>query len=68
MKLLLRWIQKVKKVQVALDIVAPNCTSVTVAHRLSTIRNSDIIYVFDQGEIKESGNHDELVKKKWVLL
>lgn len=52
-----------KKVQVALDKVAKNCTSVTVAHRLSTIRNSDITYVFDAGEIKESGTHDELVKK-----
>lgn len=52
-----------KKVQVALDKVTKNCTSVTVVHRLSTIRNSDIIYVFDAGEIKESGNHDELVKK-----
>lgn len=52
-----------KKVQIALDKVTQNCTSVTVAHRLSTIRNCDIIYVFDAGEIKESGNHNELVKK-----
>ena len=52
-----------KKVQIALDKVTQNCTSVTVAHRLSTIRNCDIIYVFDAGEIKECGNHNELVKK-----
>ena len=45
-----------KKVQIALDKVTQNCTSVTVAHRLSTIRNCDIIYVFDAGEIKECGN------------
>ena len=55
--------QSEKKVQIALDKVMQDCTSVIVAHRLSTIRNADIIYVFDAGEIKESGTHDELVKK-----
>lgn len=55
--------QSEKKVQIALDKVMQNCTSVIVAHRLSTIRNAHIIYVFDAGEIKESGTHDELVKK-----
>ena len=55
--------QSEKKVQIALDKVMENCTSVIVAHRLSTIRNAHIIYVFDAGEIKESGTHDELVKK-----
>ncbi|OHT14754.1 ABC transporter family protein [Tritrichomonas foetus] len=55
--------QSEKKVQVALDKVMEDCTSVIVAHRLSTIRNANIIYVFDAGEIKESGTHEELVKK-----
>lgn len=41
-----------------------NCTGVIVAHRLSTIRNADVIYVFDDGQIKEMGTHDELVKKR----
>lgn len=56
--------QSEKKVQVALDKVMENCTAVIVAHRLSTIRNANIIYVFDAGEILEVGTHDELVKKK----
>jgi len=39
-------------------------TVVVVAHRLSTVRNADQIVVLDQGEIVESGNHQELVDKK----
>ena len=39
-------------------------TSVVVAHRLSTIRNANVIYVFDAGEIVEIGTHDSLVKNK----
>jgi ABC-type multidrug transport system fused ATPase/permease subunit len=53
-----------KKVQEALDRILTSLTGVVVAHRLTTIRNSDIIYVFDGGEIVEFGNHDSLVEKK----
>ncbi|KAH0786046.1 ABC transporter family protein [Histomonas meleagridis] len=53
-----------KKVQAALDKVMVNRTSVVVAHRLSTIRNANVIYVFDAGEIVEIGNHESLLKKK----
>lgn len=39
-------------------------TTVVVAHRLTTIRNVDLIYVFKNGTVIESGNHEELMKIK----
>ncbi|OHT10310.1 ABC transporter family protein [Tritrichomonas foetus] len=55
-----------RKVQDALDKVMKNRTALIVAHRLSTIKNAHVIYVFDSGEIKEYGNHTELLEKKGV--
>jgi ABC-type multidrug transport system fused ATPase/permease subunit len=52
-----------KKVQAALDKVMVGRTAVVVAHRLSTIRDAAKIYVFDTGEIKEVGTHDELIAR-----
>ena len=51
-------------VQKVIDKVAKNCTALIIAHRLSTIRNADMIYVLDQGEVVESGTHEELLKQK----
>ena len=43
-----------------------NRTSLVVAHKLSTIRNADIIYVFVSGQIKERGNHQQLLDMNGV--
>ena len=39
-------------------------TTIIIAHRLSTVKNADIIHVLKNGEIVESGSHDELIAKK----
>lgn len=52
-----------KVVQAALDKAAKGRTTIAVAHRLSTIQKADVIYVFDQGRIVESGTHGELMKR-----
>ena len=52
-----------KKVQIALDALIKNKTALVIAHRLSTVRNVDKIYVMDRGKIVEEGNHEYLIKK-----
>ncbi|XP_063825682.1 ATP-dependent translocase ABCB1 [Ostrinia nubilalis] len=52
------------KVQKALDKAQEGRTTIVIAHRLSTIRNVDVIYVFKNGTIVESGNHEDLIKAK----
>ncbi|KAK1806696.1 hypothetical protein P4O66_005188, partial [Electrophorus voltai] len=53
-------------VQAALDKVRLGRTTIIVAHRLSTIRNADIIAGFQHGRIVELGTHDQLMQKKGV--
>ncbi|KAM0868761.1 hypothetical protein ACQ4PT_041103 [Festuca glaucescens] len=48
-------------VQEALDLASVGRTTIVVAHRLSTIRNADMIAVMQYGEVKEMGSHDELI-------
>ena len=47
-------------VQSALDNLMENRTVLVIAHRLSTVKNADTIIVLDNGEIVESGTHEEL--------
>uniref|UniRef100_A0A8D1Y168 Multidrug resistance protein 1 n=1 Tax=Sus scrofa TaxID=9823 RepID=A0A8D1Y168_PIG len=53
-------------VQVALDKAREGRTTIVIAHRLSTVRNADVIAGFDDGVIVEKGSHDELMKEKGV--
>ncbi len=50
-------------VQAAMEQLTQGRTSFVIAHRLSTIKNADLILVMKDGDIVESGNHDELMKK-----
>lgn len=52
-----------QKIQEAMDELMKNRTSFVIAHRLSTIKNSDLILVLKDGDIIESGTHEELLQK-----
>lgn len=51
-----------KYVQQALNVLMQGRTSVVIAHRLSTVLDSDCIIVMDGGLIKETGTHNDLIK------
>ena len=48
-------------VQAALETLMKGRTSISIAHRLSTVQNCDVIYVLVKGELKEAGAHKELI-------
>jgi len=51
-------------VQIALENMMQNRTSIVIAHRLSTIQKADVIVVMHKGQIVELGSHEEKIKKK----
>ncbi len=55
-----------QKVQDALSSLSKGRTTLVVAHRLSTIKDADQIHVMKDGQIVESGTHDELMKNKGI--
>lgn len=53
-----------KLVQASFERTANGKTVIVVAHRLATIQNADVIFVFGEGGIIEQGNHQSLLKKR----
>ena len=51
-------------VQEGMDALMKGRTVFVIAHRLSTVQNSDVIMVLEKGKIIERGTHDELLKEK----
>lgn len=58
--------QSEKRVQNALDRLSEGRTTIVIAHRLSTVRNADWIYVMQDGEVCEQGQHEALVAQDGV--
>ena len=60
-------------IQIALNEISKNRTTIVIAHRLSTVRNADNIIVIGEGDIIEEGNHNQLInnqniyKKLWDI-
>ena len=55
-----------KKIQQAIDRLVQNRTTFAIAHRLSTLRNADRLFVIEKGKGVECGSHEELMEQKGI--
>ena len=53
-----------RKIQMAIDALKDGRTIISIAHRLSTLRDADMLCVIENGELKELGTHDTLIRQK----
>lgn len=53
-------------IQRSLERITKNRTTIAIAHRLSTVRNADCIFVMDEGRVVESGQHEQLIENDGV--
>jgi len=53
-------------IQRSLERITCDRTTIAIAHRLSTVRNADCIYVMEHGKLVESGTHEELLEKQGI--
>lgn len=59
-------VENENEIKKALNEAAEGKTVLTIAHRLNTVKDADVIYVLKDGQIAESGTHEELIKNKGV--
>mmetsp|Transcript_3801 Transcript_3801/g.6022 ORF Transcript_3801/g.6022 Transcript_3801/m.6022 type:complete len:166 (+) Transcript_3801:441-938(+) len=55
--------QTEREIMASLDEVTKGCTTVMVAHRLETVKDADVIFVFEDGRIEQAGSHTELIQQ-----
>lgn len=55
-----------RRIQEALSMITKNRTTITIAHRLSTLRDADSLIVIENGKVVEEGTHESLLKKEGV--
>ncbi|MGB7443827.1 MAG: ATP-binding cassette domain-containing protein, partial [Coleofasciculaceae cyanobacterium] len=53
-------------IQRSLEKITANRTTIAIAHRLSTVRNADCIYVMEQGKLVEQGRHEQLLEQQGI--
>lgn len=53
-----------KKVQDSIDRKFKSITTITIAHRIETIEDSDIIFMLDEGKLVEQGSYNQMMSKK----
>jgi ATP-binding cassette subfamily B protein len=53
-------------IQRSLEKITVDRTTIAIAHRLSTVRNADCIYVMEQGQLVEQGRHEELIERQRI--
>lgn len=58
--------QTERRIQAALTELSKGRTTITIAHRLSTLRDADSLIVIENGKMPEAGTHDELIRKKGI--
>jgi len=52
-----------KEFMKSIDKVKNNSTLIIIAHRLSTVKNCDVLYLISNGEIKDKGKYEDIIKR-----
>lgn len=58
--------QSERQIQEGIEMLSKGRTTIAIAHRLSTLRNADVLFVLENGKVAESGSHAELLKSQGI--